>query len=208
MNVTLERRTHAETVELRSSETGQPVAQGYALKFWKRSQPMMGFVEQIDPAAVTKTLQEADIRALFNHEASMLLGRKAAGTLRVRADEVGVPYEIDLPNTTLGRDVAELLNRGDITGSSFGFRVVGNGEQWGETEDGYPLRTLTEIAMRDVSPVTFPAYLDTEASLRSLAERTGIEVRSLVELAQADDLIRAIRADSPKEIRRHRRVIV
>ncbi len=205
---TIERRTHAEQVELRSSESGQPIAQGYALKFWKRSQPMMGFVEQIDPAAVTKTLQEADIRALFNHEASALLGRKASGTLRVRADEVGVPYEIDLPNTTLGRDVAELLNRGDITGSSFGFRVVGNGEQWGETEDGYPLRTLTEIAIRDVSPVTFPAYLDTEASLRSLAEQTGLEVRALVELAQADQLVRALRADSPKEIRRHRRVIV
>lgn len=207
MSTTYERRTHTETVELRSTNDGNPTAAGYALKFWKRSQPMMGFVEQIDPAAVTKTLREADIRALFNHEASALLGRKASGTLRVQADEVGVPYEIDLPNTSLGHDVAELLRRGDITGSSFGFRVIGNGETWGETEDGYPLRTLTEIAIRDVSPVTFPAYLDTEASLRSLAEHTGIEVRSLVELAQADDLIRAIRADSPKEIVRRRRVI-
>lgn len=207
MNV-FERRTNAGTVELRAATDDTPAtAVGYALKFRKRSQPMRGFVEQVEPQAVTKTLDEADIRALWNHEVSSLLGRKAAGTLQIRADEIGVPYEIALPNTQLGRDVAELIARGDVTGSSFGFRIVGNGEQWGETEDGYPVRSLTEIAIRDVGPVTFEAYLDSEVTLRSLAEQTGIEVRSLVELANDDQLIRAIRADSPKEIRRRRVVI-
>lgn len=203
---TLERRTWTGTVELRAEGDGRPVAYGYALKFNKRSKPLGAFVEQIDPNAATKTLQEADVRALYNHDPSMLLGRRGAGTLRTSIDGEGVPYEIDLPNTTLGHDVAELLRRGDIIGSSFGFRPID--VKWGETEDGYPLRTVMELAMRDVGPVTFPAYDAADAALRSLSDQTGIELRSLLELAEKDELIRAIRADSPKEIRRRRVVVV
>ncbi len=204
----LERRTHSDKVELRSADDGAAMAAGYAIRFNKRSQPMRGFVEQVDPSAVTKTLAEVDIRALFNHDISMLLGRKNAGTLEIRADDEGVPYVIHMPNTTLGRDVTELLARGDITGSSFGFLPVGpGGVRWGETQDGYALRTLTEISIRDVGPVTFPAYNEADVSLRSLEEQTGIELRHLVDLANDDQLVRAIRADSSKEIRRRRVVI-
>ena len=79
-------------------------------------------------------------------------------------DDKGLRYEIDLPATTLGHDVAALLRRGDISGSSFGFRTIT--DEWATTEDGYPLRTLTEVALRDVGPVTFPAYSDSEASIQ------------------------------------------
>ena len=181
----IERRTATEGVELRE-EGDTLTAVGYAAVFEQTSQNLGGFVERVAPGAFRKTIQEADVRALFNHEADHLLGRKSSGTLRMMEDDKGLRYEIDLPNTTLGRDVGELLRRGDITGSSFGFRTIG--DEWIETDDGYPLRRLTEVALRDVGPVTFPAYTQSEASLRSLAKSRELDLDRLVEAAEADDL--------------------
>lgn len=183
--MTYERRTATEGVELR--EDGETLtAVGYAATFNRLSSNLGGFVEKVSPLAFAKTVQEADVRALFNHEPDHLLGRSTAGTLRMAEDAHGLRYEIDLPPTTLGRDVAALLRRGDISGSSFGFRTIG--DEWSETEDGYPLRTLTEVALRDVGPVTFPAYTSTEASLRSLAEGRSLDLALLVRAAEDNTL--------------------
>ncbi len=194
-DMNIERRTATEGVELRE-EGDTLTAVGYAAVFEQTSQNLGGFVERVAPGAFRKTLQEADVRALFNHEADHLLGRKSSGTLRMMEDDKGLRYEIDLPNTTLGRDVGELLRRGDITGSSFGFRTIG--DEWAETDDGYPLRRLTEVALRDVGPVTFPAYTQSEASLRSLAEARDLDLDKVVEAAEADKL-RTILQDEPDE---------
>ena len=180
-----ERRTATEGVELRE-EGDTLTATGYAAVFDRLSSNLGGFVERISPGTFRSTLRQGDVRALFNHEPNALLGRSSTGTLRMSEDEQGLRYEIDLPATTLGRDVAELLRRGDISGSSFGFRTIS--EEWGETEDGYPLRTLFEVALRDVGPVTFPAYPDTEASLRSLAESRSLDITELIEAAEANRL--------------------
>src|SRR5690242_6100190 len=110
----LERRSHAGTVKLRAVAGRPPMAVGYALKVNKRSKPLGSSVEQVAPQAVAKTLQEAHIRALWNHDVSAVLGRAGAGTLRLRSDDVGLFYEVDLPDTTVGRDVVELLRRGDV----------------------------------------------------------------------------------------------
>jgi|TARA_R110002074_G_scaffold61428_3_gene148284 HK97 family phage prohead protease len=181
----IERRTANEGVELRE-EGDTLTAVGYAATFDRFSQNLGGFVEQIRSNAFVSTLKQADVRALFNHEPDHLLGRSTTGTLRLSEDDHGLHYEVDLPNTTLGRDVAELLRRGDISGSSFGFRTIS--DEWGETDDGYPLRTLTEVALRDVGPVTFPAYTSTEASLRSLADDRNLDLTVLIEAAEANSL--------------------
>ena len=181
----IERRTANEGVELRE-EGDTLTAVGYAATFDRFSQNLGGFVEQIRSNAFVSTLKQADVRALFNHEPDHLLGRSTTGTLRLSEDDHGLHYEVDLPNTTLGRDVAELLRRGDISGSSFGFRTIS--DEWGETDDGYPLRTLTEVARRDVGPVTFPAYTSTEASLRSLADDRNLDLTVLIEAAEANSL--------------------
>ena len=110
-----ERRTANDAVELRS-EGETAVAIGYAAVFNSLSSNLGGFTERIDKGAFTKTLKEADTRAMWNHDPNHLLGRVSAGTLRLAEDDHGLRYEIDLPNTTLGRDVAELLRRGDVTG--------------------------------------------------------------------------------------------
>ena len=180
-----ERRTATEGVELRE-EGNTMTAIGYASVFNRLSQNLGGFVERVAQGTFAKTIQEADVRALFNHDADQVLGRSKSGTLRMQEDEKGLRYEIDLPNTQLGRDLAALLERGDISGSSFGFTTIS--DEWGETDDGYPLRTLTEVKLRDVSPVTFPAYTSSEASLRSLSEERSIDLAILVDAAERNDL--------------------
>ncbi|MDP6077926.1 MAG: HK97 family phage prohead protease, partial [Acidimicrobiales bacterium] len=183
--MTFERRTATEGVELR--EEGETLtAFGYASVFDQMSQNLGGFLERVAPGTFRSTLKQADVRALFNHEPDHLLGRSGAGTLRMEEDDKGLRYEIDLPATTLGHDVAALLRRGDISGSSFGFRTIA--DEWGETEDGYPLRTLTEVALRDVGPCSFPAYEASEASLRCLAEDFALDINVLIHAAEENRL--------------------
>lgn len=186
MNHQWERRTLTQPVEFRSAGDRQLTATGYASVFNRRSVNLGGFVEVVSPTAFNKTVKEADVRALFNHDPSKLLGRSSAGTLRLGVDATGLHYELDLPDTTDGRDVAVLLERGDITGSSFGFRMIE--DEWGETEDGFPERTLLSVALRDISPVTYPAYPDSEAALRSLAEARSLDFDTVKAAAAADDL--------------------
>lgn len=193
--MTVERRYTRDDVELRA-ENGKPKQMaGYAAKFDTLSQNLGGFVERIAPGAFSKTLTEADVKALFNHDANLLLGRSKSGTLRMEEDETGLRYEVDLPDTTLGRDLAVLLARGDVSQSSFAFRVVR--DDWGTDDQDRPVRTLVEVKLYDVSPVTYPAYLDTEASMRaalpSLAEARSLPLDDLIEAARANDLARALR---------------
>ena len=185
-----ERRTTTGDVELRE-EDETLTAVGYASVWDRLSQNLGGFVERVLPGSFRSTLKQSDIRALYNHEPDHLLGRSGNGTLTMEEDDVGLRYSIALPKTQLGRDVAELLRRGDLVGSSIGFRVINGGEYWGETPDGYPLRSITEVSLRDLGPVTFPAFSDTSASLRSLAEGRSLDLDLLVRAAE-DNVLRDV----------------
>ena len=195
---TLERRTTLEPVGLEvRAEGSKLVAVGLGIVHAKRSRDLGGFVEEVRAGAATKTLAEADIRALVNHDVNLLLGRTGAGTLRLEERVDGVHYEIDLPDTTLGRDTAKLLERQDYPGSSFGFRALL--DEWGETEDGRPLRTLTEVAVRDMGPVSFPAYDDSTTGLTSLASQRSMDFEEVRALAAEGNLIEAIRFVPPTQ---------
>ena len=185
-----ERRTTTGDVELRE-EDETLTAVGYASVWDRLSQNLGGFVERVFPGSFRSTLKQSDIRALYHHEPDPLLGRSGNGTLTMEEDDVGLRYSIALPKTQLGRDVAELLRRGDLVGSSIGFRVINGGEYWGETPDGYPLRSITEVSLRDLGPVTFPAFSDTSASLRSLAEGRSLDLDLLVRAAE-DNVLRDV----------------
>lgn len=187
----LEIRFNTEAIEVRKTDNGM-VAVGYAIRYNKLSQNLGGFVERFAPGSAEKTVKEQDIRALFNHESGALLGRRGANTLRISSDAEGVPYEIDLPDTTIGRDVAVLLERGDIVGASPGFRAMPGGQEWGQTDNGFALRTLNEIMLAEISLVPNPAYLDSSAALRSLAEATGKELEEVRALADGNDLLSLI----------------
>ena len=103
-----ERRTATEGVELRE-EGNTMTAIGYASVFNRLSQNLGGFVERVAPNTFAKTIQESDVRGLFNHDANLVLGRSKSGTLRMQEDAKGLRYEIDLPNTTLGMLVRSVL---------------------------------------------------------------------------------------------------
>lgn len=141
---------------------------GYAAVFNSDSEEMWDFVERIAPGAFDGVLGD-DVRALFNHDPSMLLARTSSGTLKLSVDEKGLRYEFEAPNTQAGNDLLEMLRRGDVSQSSFAFTVMD--EKWDEVKDGMPVRTITKVKrLYDVSPVTYPAYPDTTAAMRSLEQ--------------------------------------
>lgn len=153
---------------------------GYGAVF-NRDSADMGFIEQVDPSAFTKTLQEADVRGLGNHDANWLLGRTKAGTMRLRSDANGLYYEIDVnPQDPDGQRALAKVQRGDWDGSSFSFQTVRDEWNW-QTQP--PQRRLLEVSLIDVGPVTFPAYPDATAASRALepiAEKVGRPVGELV----------------------------
>lgn len=171
----LEIRTAAHAVELRASEKGgMGTLAGYAAVFNRHSQNLGGFVEQVDPTAFNKSLADGvPVMARGNHDDAMLLGTTWAGTLRLSVDEVGLRYEVDLPDTSAGRDFKALAERGDVKWSSFAFQTIA--DDWGQTDQGFPLRTLRAVQLVDVAPVNSPAYMDTSVAMRSLEQRSTPE---------------------------------
>lgn len=166
-----ERRHASQAVEIRNSDDGTPQLTGYAAVFYRADDPgteyalAEDYIERIAPGAFAATLVADDIRGLFNHSADKVLGRVKSGTMRLAEDEKGLRYEIDLPDTATGNEVRELVKRGDITGSSFGFIVTGQEHE--ERADGVLVRNLTGVSLVDLGPVTFPAYKSTEVHTRA-----------------------------------------
>lgn len=161
----LERRFITSELRMVTPESGQPRLEGYAAVFNQESRDLGGFVERVLPSAFSKTLSDgADVRALFNHDPNHVLGRVSSGTLRLAIDSQGLHYEVTPPNAQWARDLAESVNRGDITQSSFQFFTVQ--DQW-ETRGDIQLRELIEVRLVDVGPVTFPAYEGASVALRS-----------------------------------------
>lgn len=170
MTETRERRSLQGTVEMRAVDGEPRRLVGYAAVFNQRTDIMGLFQEQIAPGAFRDAIGRDDVRALFNHDPNIVLGRTSAGTLDLSEDERGLVYDIEPPDTVHGRDVSTLVARGDVQGSSFSFEV--EAELWDRTGD-VPVRTITRAKLYDVGPVTFPAYEQTTVSARCLHEARG-----------------------------------
>jgi len=166
MNVNPAPETRSLSLPVEQRADGSTIA-GYAAVFGGEADIGGYFREVIAPGAFAETLKTADVRAYFDHDRGRVLGRSTAGTLRLKEDDKGLSVEIDLPDTSDGRDVRTLIDRGDIDGMSFGFIV--RKEMWDETSDP-PTRTIQQVDLREVSVVSEPAYADTSIALRSLSE--------------------------------------
>jgi HK97 family phage prohead protease len=184
----IERRSFAVdglVVEDRDMQDGKiPCIRGHAAVFNAMSEDLGGFRETILPGAFSDSMTSDDVRALYNHDPNYVLGRNRSGTLRLAEDSHGLAIEIDPPDTTFARDLLTSMRRGDISQMSFGFMVPKGGQSWQKNSDGSTTRTLSKIQLLDVSPVTFPAYPQTDCAVRSLEEFQ----RSLV-----DDTARQVR---------------
>jgi HK97 family phage prohead protease len=130
--------------EFRVSQDGEsPKISGYAALFDTPSEDM-GFTEEIDPHAFDSVLAtNPDVRALFNHDANIVLGRTSANTLSLTLDARGLAYEIDPPDTQAAKDLIVSMRRKDITQSSFGF--ICKRDQWTENQDGTITRRILEF---------------------------------------------------------------
>jgi len=200
----MERRfTHqAAKVELETREDGtEGNIKGYSAVYYREGDssteyPLWdGMVERIMPGAFDRAIKENDdVRGLFNHDPSLILGRTTAGTMKMSSDKTGLFYDIDAGDTTVARDVKEHIRRGDVTGSSFAFVVT---EETWRTEDQMEVREITDVKLYDSGPVTYPAYDGTTTSVRSVED----------DAAKAKESYDAIKADQAKEDEEHQAAV-
>lgn len=168
MNQTEKRELLSSNLEIREVEGGLRTIVGYAVK-WEMKSVTMGywrrFKEQFKRGAFTDSLTQDDQLALWSHDYSQVLGRTKNGTLRLFEDEIGLRFELDLADTTLGDDTYKTIKRGDVDGVSFGFQMVK--EEWDESDPDNIVRSVTRAKLVEISPVAFPAYPDSQVSARS-----------------------------------------
>ncbi len=163
----IERRfLSTKKIEIRADENEPTMIRGYTAVFNQTSLDVGGFFERIDPGAFSNAILADDVRALSNHDDNFVLGRNTRGTLRMIEDDTGLAVEIQPPDAQWARDLIVSINRGDVDQMSFGFWVEEGGDRW-EMVDGVAFRTLTNVRLRDVSIVTFPAYPQTTAQVRT-----------------------------------------
>lgn len=144
---------------------------GYAALFDSLSEDLGGFREIIRPGAFADSLRDyPDVRALAQHDSRMVLGRTKNGTLKLEEDSRGLRVEITPPNTSAGRDIVELVRRGDIDAMSFAFEVTDPRDEEVDYTGELPTRILRRVRLFEVSLVTFPAYADTQVALRSIED--------------------------------------
>ena len=218
MTTTVERRVNTVEFDVRNGEASSDGMSftGYAAVFDSPSEPLP-FTEVIKGGAFQRSLKSRnEIKLFMNHNTDVVLGSSRAGTLRLSEDSRGLLAEADLPDTTAGRDLSVLMQRGDVNSMSFGFSVPPRGDKW--SEDG-ATRELHQVRLHEVSIVTgFPAYQATTASVRSLdilATRTAVDVDALsdaitrleagetLEAEHADliaEVVSKLRADQPSNL--------
>ena len=174
-------------MEIRAEGDEAPdVLVGYAALFDELSEDLGGFRERIAAGAFAASIG-GDVRALFNHDTNLILGRTRANTLRLAEDQRGLQCEIIMPDTTTSRDLRESVRVGNVDQMSFGFRT--KQDSWDEV-DGAIVRTLFEVELLDVSPVTFPAYPQTEIALRSMG--AWDDARKMRDVPNYDDELRRL----------------
>lgn len=197
----VELRPFAEPVEVRSVD-GRLVLSGTAIRYGARSRDLGGFRERVMPGAATEAMQKGHVVALEEHRKERYLGTTANASLRLIDTPTELKYEVDLPDTAIGREVAALAERKDYQGSSFGFRAHADKVKWTKDDDGTPLRSIHGFSLlRDVGPTVTPAYEDTTAAmvLRSFPAEAevDVEVRSVLEAAARGQLALLLDGETP-----------
>lgn len=177
----MEKRIFNIETRVDTNEDGKEVVVGHASVYDSRSNNLGGFYEFIERGAFTEELiNRSDVRALINHDPNLILARNTSGTLQLTADERGLKYEFEMPETSYGRDLAISMKRGDISQSSFAFTV--EEDDWSTDEEGNNIRTIKKIgSLYDISAVTYPAYNMAESDL--VVAKRGLQAykESLVE---------------------------
>lgn len=170
-------RTALTQFETREDEGQEPTIEGYFSVFNSIYEIAPGMTESVAPGAFSRSLQGGDIRALINHDSTLVLGRTKAHTLELHEDERGLWGKITVnPNDRDAMNLYERVKRGDVDQCSFGFVI--NKEETDFRDDGSVHWTIQDVDLYEVSPCTFPAYEATSIAART-AERDELQKRSL-----------------------------
>lgn len=174
----MERQVRSHPTEFNTREDGdKKYIEGYFAVFNSVYEIAPGMSETIAPGAFSRTLQGGDIRALINHDTTLVLGRTKAHTLELREDERGLWGKVEInPNDSDAMNLYTRVSRGDVDGCSFGFNIV---QEETEFLDNGDIRwTLQDVDLFEVSACTFPAYESTNISARQ-AQADDIRKREL-----------------------------
>ena len=186
----LERRLIAEQpgLEVKADENGRTVIRGYAAVFESESQDLGGFVEIVERGAFDEVMSSnPDVFGKYNH--TQVIGRTSSGTMRLMVDERGLRYEIDPPRSAAA--VVELIERGDVRGSSFAFRSRPADETWSRDANGRMIRRIKKFSfLGDAGPVDTPAYMATETYVSKRAlEMAQAETRAAADSLKVGDFV-------------------
>ena len=198
-----ENRSLTHAMEVRDIDDNTGTISGYGAVFNSPSLLLSGgFIETVSPGAFKKSLNERgtqtskeDIFAYWNHNSDIVLGSKRAGTLRLKEDETGLSYEIDMDlRSQEVRDKYYTVQRGNVSSSSFGFDVPKDGDQWilPQNDEEPVQRVLRSVRLHEVSIVSTPAYPESGSwvsrSLESLAQASGINIDEIEDAIDKKDL--------------------
>ena len=148
--------------------------EGYFSVFDSNYEIAPGLTESVDAHAFDRALSEDDVRALINHDTSLVLGRTTAGTLKLRTDDHGLWGSILInPNDQDAMNLYSRVKRGDVSQCSFGFEVRDENAEF--SEDGSEHWTIKDVKLYEVSVCTFPAYQATHVSARSAEHDAAAE---------------------------------
>ena len=159
------------------NEEGERFVEGYAALFDSRSKLLsswdMVFYEELRAGSFAEALERSDLDVVFvpDHNSEKVIARSKAGTLELKEDEKGLYFKASVPDVTYANDMYKLMERGDLSDTSFAFNVSEEGFTMSETEEGIPLRSINKIdRLLDVSVVTRGAYAEPSAEARGLKE--------------------------------------
>ncbi len=186
-------------MEIRSIESSfqenDNIIEGYAIRFNSVSEILYDkekrrfFREIIDREAINQELiDNSDIKFLFNHDKERLLARRnrGAGSLNVEVRDEGVYFSFEIPSTSIGNDLREMIKRGEVTTCSFAF-TDGDNIEWDFSDREIPTRTVKSIkGLFDLSAVFDAAYSETEISCRSIDEMVEAQTKQTDESWKED----------------------
>jgi HK97 family phage prohead protease len=197
---------HDGGIKLRANpDGGATMIIGTAIVYERESEPIYGMYVEVIKRDALKDADMTRVVARTGHDDNNLLGTTMGGTLRLRDSAEGLHYEVDIPDTTAGRDTQVYMERGDIQGSSFAFISDHTTEVWTEREGQLPLLEIYNIkGLYDVSPVINPAYRDSSSALRGF--NAWEESKETEKTAAADKVVkeRELKADSDSLLALHK----
>jgi HK97 family phage prohead protease len=189
--MTIIERSYAQGVSLRADGEGRTLTGHFAVfDTWTTIDSWEGrFLERLAPGSLSRTLVEdrARMRVLLEHGRDPQVGNKPLGSIRsLFEDTIGAFYEVDLLDTQYVRELIPGLLAG-VFGASFRFSVTEAGEAWdhhptrsAHNPEAIPERTITQAKVFEFGPVTFGAYVQATAGVRSLDPRSPARLRELI----------------------------